>query len=155
MYMAPVNLEESFPFSNCILICLKFKELEQTSVFVAKLPEPKPVVARPIQVGGASNSRGSTERQPRTIEVDPRAPYRTFPDDQRVQYGANPARVNTSTHLDTRGMRTIRKLQLLVGLEDSGLQVRTSIKTFKLEHLGSYENQVGLNFRLVSPQTQI
>jgi len=64
-------------------------------VSVAKPPEPRPVVARPIQVGGASSSSGPTERQPPTIEVDPRAPYRRFPRDQRVQYGANPARVNT------------------------------------------------------------
>ena len=66
-------------------------------VFVAKAPEPRP---RPVQAsmgGGASSStdQDPRERQPRSIEIDPRAPYRRFPNEQRVEYGANPARVNT------------------------------------------------------------
>ena len=67
---------------------------------MAKSPESRPVVARPIQVGGASSSNdpAPTERQPRAIEIDPRAAYRRFPNDQRVQYGANPARINTPRH---------------------------------------------------------
>ena len=61
------------------------------------------MVARPVQVsmgGGASSSTDPAprERQPRTIEIDPRAPYRRFPNEQRVEYGANPARVNTPRH---------------------------------------------------------
>ena len=64
-------------------------------VFVAKPPEPRPVVPRPVQVGGASSSSAPAERQPRAIEIDPRAPYRRFPNDQRVEYGDNPARVGT------------------------------------------------------------
>ena len=35
------------------------------------------------------------ERAERAIEIDARAPYRKFPNEQRVVYGANPARVNT------------------------------------------------------------
>jgi hypothetical protein len=52
--------------------------------------QPRPVQPRPVQVGGASSS--GAERAPRAIEVDPRAPYRRFPDSQRVRIGANPAR---------------------------------------------------------------
>jgi hypothetical protein len=56
-----------------------------------KAPEPpRPVQPRPVQVGGASSSGG--ERAPRAIEIDPRAPYRKFPGNQRVRIGANPAR---------------------------------------------------------------
>ena len=67
-------------------------------VFVAKPPEPR--AARPVQEGGSSSSGPATlgERQPRTLEVDPRAPYRRFPNEQKVQYGANPARVGTPRH---------------------------------------------------------
>lgn len=66
-------------------------------VFVAKAPEPRP---RPVQAsmgGGASSStdQAPRERQPRSIEIAPRAPYRRFPNEQWVEYGANPARVNT------------------------------------------------------------
>ena len=50
-------------------------------VCVAKQPESRPV--------------GAAEKQPRAIEVDPRAPYRRFPNDQRVEYGPNPARIGT------------------------------------------------------------
>lgn len=69
-------------------------------VFVAKAPEPRPATARPAQVGGASSSsdQAPRERQPRAIEIDPRAPYRRFPNDQRVEYGANPARQGTPRH---------------------------------------------------------
>jgi hypothetical protein len=58
--------------------------------------EPVPV-ARPVQVGGASSS-GPAERQPRAPEIDPRAPYRKFPNDQKVEYGDNPARATTPRH---------------------------------------------------------
>ena len=38
-------------------------------------------------------ARGSTDRAPRAIEAEPRAPYRRFPDEMRVAYSAiNPAR---------------------------------------------------------------
>lgn len=48
---------------------------------------------RPVQEGAASSS---TDRAPRAIEVDPRAPYRRFPNDTRVEYSSeNPARVDT------------------------------------------------------------
>ena len=67
-------------------------------VFVAAAPEPRPVVARPVQVGGASSSGGPEQRAERAVEVDARAPYRKFPNEQRVVYGANPARVNTPRH---------------------------------------------------------
>ena len=33
--------------------------------------------------------------QPRALEIDPRDPYRRFPNELRVEYGANPARVST------------------------------------------------------------
>ena len=69
-------------------------------VLVAKPPEPRPVVPRPVQVGGASSSSGApAERQPRAIEVDPRAPYRRFPNNQKVVYSQNnPARMGTPRH---------------------------------------------------------
>ena len=65
-------------------------------IFVAKTPD-RPATARPAQVGGASSSSDPApkERQPRAIEIDPRAPYRRFPNDQKVANGANPARANT------------------------------------------------------------
>ncbi len=54
---------------------------------------PTPPAARPVQVGGASSSSGpAAERQPRAIEVEPRVPYRRFPNEQRVRFGDNPAR---------------------------------------------------------------
>ena len=62
-------------------------------VLPAATPQPRP--ARPVQVGGASSSSGPAEsgvRQPRALEVDARAPYRRFPNDQRVRFGDNPAR---------------------------------------------------------------
>ena len=65
-------------------------------VLPAAPPEPRP--ARPVQVGGASSSSGPAERQPRALEIDPRAPYRRFPNDQKVEYGENPARANTPRH---------------------------------------------------------
>jgi len=62
-------------------------------IFMAKPPEPRP---RPVQVGGSSSSSGPAERQPSAIEIDPRAPYRRFPNDQKVEYGQqNPARQGT------------------------------------------------------------
>jgi len=66
-------------------------------VLPATAPEPRP--AWPVQVsierGASSSSSGPRERQLRALEVDPRAPYRRFPNDQRVRYGANPARPGT------------------------------------------------------------
>ena len=54
---------------------------------------PEPVQPR-VQVGGASSSTGpAAERQPRALEVEPRVPYRKFPNEQRVRFGDNPARV--------------------------------------------------------------
>ena len=61
-------------------------------VFVAAAPEPKPAA---VQVGGASSSADAAPRQPRVLEVDARAPYRRFPNTQKVEYGANPARAGT------------------------------------------------------------
>ncbi len=68
-------------------------------VLPAAPPEPRP--APPVQVGGASSSGPAIlgERQPRTLEVDPRAPYRKFPNDQRVEYGPNPARAGTPRYV--------------------------------------------------------
>jgi len=62
-------------------------------VLPAAAPEPRP--ARPVQVGGASSSSGPAilgERQPRTLEVDPRASYRKFPNYQRIRFEDNPGR---------------------------------------------------------------
>ena len=54
-------------------------------------PEP-----RPVRVGESSGAR---ERLvPRAPEIDARAPYRRFPNDQRVEFGDNPARVGTPRH---------------------------------------------------------
>ncbi len=59
--------------------------------------EPRP--AR-VQVGAASGSAAPPprERAERGLEEDPRAPYRKFPNAQRVRYGANPARPGTPRH---------------------------------------------------------
>ena len=61
-------------------------------VLPAAAPEP-----RPAQVGGASSSSSSGPaesgvRQPRALEVDARAPYRKFPNEQRVRFEDNPGR---------------------------------------------------------------
>ena len=63
-------------------------------VLPAAAPEPRP---RPVQVGGSSSSlQGGAspprERAERALEIDTRAPYRRFPNDQRVRFGDNPAR---------------------------------------------------------------
>jgi hypothetical protein len=63
-------------------------------VLPAAAPEPRP---RPVQVGGSSSSlQGGAapprERAERALEIDTRAPYRRFPNDQRVRVGDNPAR---------------------------------------------------------------
>ena len=58
-----------------------------------KASVPRPVV----QVGGASGSSGP--RAERAIEVDRRAPYRKFPNDQRLRYKAdNPKRAGTAAY---------------------------------------------------------
>ena len=59
---------------------------------VAPPPAPEPRASRPVQVGGASSSSGPAERQPRALEIDPRAPYRRFPNEQRVRFEDNPGR---------------------------------------------------------------
>ncbi len=60
---------------------------------------PPPQPSR-VQVGGASSSVAPPrERAERGLEEDPRAPYRKFPNAQRVQYSAaNPARTGTPRH---------------------------------------------------------
>ena len=61
---------------------------------------PSPPAARPVQVGGASSSAAPPrERAERALEIDPRAPYRRFPNEQKVRYEeANPARAGTVRH---------------------------------------------------------
>lgn len=59
------------------------------SIKVLPAAAPEPRAPRPVQVGGASSSSGPAERQPRAIEVDPRAPYRRFPNEQRVRFEDN------------------------------------------------------------------
>ena len=55
--------------------------------------DPPRITPRPVQEGGA---RSSTERAPRTIEIDPRAPYRRFPNETRVRFSdQNPGRANS------------------------------------------------------------
>jgi hypothetical protein len=60
--------------------------------------KPPPAAPRAVQVGGASASSAAAppaaprERAERALEIDPRAPYRKYPPDQRIRYGANPAR---------------------------------------------------------------
>ena len=80
-------------------------------VFVAKAPEPRPATARPAQVGGASSSsdQAPRERQPRAIEIDPRAPYRRFPNDQKVEWSMEKIQLDRG-HLDTGGMKNTRWL---------------------------------------------
>ena len=54
-------------------------------VFPAAAPAP-----RPVQVGGASSS--GLPRAPRMPEFQPRAAYMRFPNEQKVEFRANPAR---------------------------------------------------------------
>ncbi len=67
--------------------------------FPSSSPESRMARPRPVQDGGASGSAAPAEpreRQPRTLEIDPRAIYRRFQNDQRVEYkDENPARINT------------------------------------------------------------
>ena len=55
-------------------------------------PDRPASTARPVQEGGAGSS---TDRAPRALEVDPRAPYRRFPNETRVEYKANPSRLGS------------------------------------------------------------
>ena len=97
--MAPARLEEIVSFLKLYPNMFEIQGSgPNIQVFVAKpLDSPRPVVPRPVQVsmgGGASSSNDPAphmgkERQPRTIEIDPRAPHRRFPNEQRVEYGAN------------------------------------------------------------------
>ncbi len=57
------------------------------TVFPAAPPAP-----RPVQVGGASSS--GLSRAPRAAEIQPRAAYMRFPNEQKVEFRANPAREN-------------------------------------------------------------
>jgi hypothetical protein len=61
-------------------------------VFPAAAPTPKPVTQS--QVGGASSSGDGLPRAPRAPEVHPRAAYMRFPNEQKVEFRANPAREN-------------------------------------------------------------
>jgi hypothetical protein len=69
-------------------------------VFPADPPEP--AAPQPVQVGGGASSSAAPpaaprERAERALEMDPRAPYRRYPPDQRIRYSAvNPARVGTA-----------------------------------------------------------
>ncbi len=82
---------------------------------------PQPVQPRPIQVGRASSSSAappSSGREPkaggsapsraeRALEIDPRAPYRRFPNEQRVRYEVtNPARAGTPRHARYEAYKT-------------------------------------------------
>jgi hypothetical protein len=40
------------------------------------------------------------------LEIDPRAPYRRFLDNQKVEYGLNPARINTPGNRRYNSYRT-------------------------------------------------
>ena len=65
--------------------------LQGTGPSIVAAPEPR--VPRPVQVGGVSSSSGPAGgRQPRAIEVNPCAPYRRFPNEQRVRFEDNPGR---------------------------------------------------------------
>ncbi len=64
-------------------------------VFPADPPEP---VQPHVQVGGASGSAAPRERAERALEIDPRALYWKFPNEQRVRDGPNPARAGTTRY---------------------------------------------------------
>ena len=65
-------------------------------VFRALPPEPKPAQPRPVQIGGSSSSGAEpADRMPRAAELESRAAYRRFPNEQRVEYLENPARLGT------------------------------------------------------------
>lgn len=68
--------------------------------------------ARAVQVGGASSSGGpAAARQPRAIEVDHRAPYRRFPNEQRVRFGDNRAGPGGPSGDDSKVTRRRRRLE--------------------------------------------
>ena len=72
-------------------------------------PPPQPTRPRPVQVGGASSSSAAPprERAERALEIDPRAPYRRFPNEQKVRYKeANPARAGTMRHARYEAYKT-------------------------------------------------
>lgn len=62
--------------------------LQGTGPAIKVLPAAPP----PAPVGGSSSSGPAGGRQPRAIEVDPRGPYRRFPNEQMVRFGENPGR---------------------------------------------------------------
>jgi hypothetical protein len=82
------------------LFPLKFKIVGSgPGLRVMPADPPEPAAPRPAQVGGASSSSAAPrERAERALEIDARAPYRKFPNEQRVRYGPNPARVGTPRH---------------------------------------------------------
>lgn len=92
------------------------------NIKVLSAPPPQPRPARPVQVGGASSSSGPAERQPRPIEVDPHAPCRRFPNDQRARYRPNPAR--HARYEAYQGMATVGEVRRLgATLQDFSMDV--------------------------------
>jgi hypothetical protein len=87
------------------LFPLKFKIVGSgPGLRVMPADPPEPAAPRAVQVGGASASSAAAlpaaprERAERALEIDPRAAYRKYPPDQRIRYGANPARMGTPRH---------------------------------------------------------
>ncbi len=87
-------------------------QLQRSGAKIRVLPAPAPApVARPVQVGGSSGSAAPEEpreRQARIVEVpDSRAPYRRFPNDQRIYYKVgNPARAGSVRHARFEAYKT-------------------------------------------------
>jgi hypothetical protein len=82
---------------NFLKLYPNFFAIQGTGPGILVLPAEIVPVARPVQVGGSSSS--GVERAPRAPEIDPRAPYRKFPNDQQIEYnGPNPAREGTPRH---------------------------------------------------------
>ena len=70
--------------------------------FKADPPPPRP----PAQEAGSS-----TDRAPRAAEVDPRAAYRRFPNELRVEYqNENPARRNSERYKRYENYKTARTI---------------------------------------------
>ena len=103
-------------------------------VLPAAPPPPQPTRPRPVQVGGASTSSAAPpssgrERAERALELDPRAPYRRFPNEQKVRYKeANPARAGTMRHARYEAYKTATTIGEARRLKATSLDISLDVQ---------------------------